>query len=63
MRKEASDDALARAAGGGDRDAFAALLARYYDRLFAFAFRLTGARAEAEDLEYYPPIPAHILSW
>ncbi|MDV7142864.1 RNA polymerase sigma factor [Tropicimonas sp. TH_r6] len=44
------DDALARAAGHGDRDAFAALLARHYDRLFAFAMRLTGARAEAEDL-------------
>ncbi len=38
------------AAAGGDRDAFAALLSRHYDRLFAFAFRLTGHRAEAEDL-------------
>ena len=44
------DDALARAAAGGDRNAFAALLHRHYDRLFAFAFRLTGVRAEAEDL-------------
>ncbi|WP_068115682.1 RNA polymerase sigma factor [Tropicimonas marinistellae] len=44
------DDALARAAAGGDRDAFAALLGRHYDRLFAFALRLTGHRAEAEDL-------------
>lgn len=38
------------AAAGGDRNAFSALLSRHYDRLFAFAFRLTGARAEAEDL-------------
>ncbi|MFV0361017.1 RNA polymerase sigma factor [Tropicimonas sp.] len=44
------DDTLAEAAACGDRDAFAALLSRHYDRLFAFAFRLTGVRAEAEDL-------------
>ncbi len=50
MRMTTDDDALARAAGSGDRDAFAALLARHYDRLFAFAMRLTGLRAEAEDL-------------
>lgn len=50
MRMETSDEALAQAAAGGDRDAFAALLARQYDRLFAFAFRLTGSRHEAEDL-------------
>lgn len=47
---DVSDEDLARAAGMGDREAFAGLLARHYDRLFAFAFRLTGARAEAEDL-------------
>ncbi|SIO16463.1 RNA polymerase sigma factor [Vannielia litorea] len=45
-----SDHSLALAAAGGDREAFASLLARHYDRLFAFAFRLTGVRAEAEDL-------------
>ena len=50
MRMTTDDQALARAAASGDRDAFAALLARHYDRLFAFAFRLTGQRAEAEDL-------------
>jgi len=38
------------AAAGGDREAFSALLSRQYDRLFAFAFRLTGSRHEAEDL-------------
>jgi len=45
-----SDEDLARAAADGDGAAFAALLARVYDRLFALAFRLTGNRAEAEDL-------------
>ncbi len=44
------DAALARAAAAGDREAFAALLARHYDRLFALAFRLTGTRDRAEDL-------------
>lgn len=44
------DTDLARAAAAGDRDAFAALLARHYDGLFRLAFRLTGSRAEAEDL-------------
>lgn len=46
----APDESLADAAASGDRDAFAALLARHYDRLFGLAFRLTGSRAEAEDL-------------
>ncbi len=44
------DEALANAAAGGDRDAFAALLDRHYDRIFGLCFRLTGTRAEAEDL-------------
>ncbi|WP_102109996.1 RNA polymerase sigma factor [Oceaniglobus roseus] len=45
-----SDEDLAAAAASGDRAAFAALLERRYDALFALCFRLTGARAEAEDL-------------
>ena len=45
-----SDETLAAAAANGDRDAFGALLARHYDRLFAFCFRLMGARDQAEDL-------------
>lgn len=47
---DTSDEALARAAAGGDALAFSALVARHYDRVFRLAFRLTGARAEAEDL-------------
>ena len=50
MRMEASDLDLARAAAEGDGAAFAALLDRHYDRLFGLCLRLTGARAEAEDL-------------
>ncbi len=45
-----SDEDLATAAAHGDQSAFGALLERHYDRLFAFAFRLTGHRPEAEDL-------------
>ncbi|WP_238368136.1 RNA polymerase sigma factor [Mesobacterium pallidum] len=47
---ECDDQDLARAAAGGDGAAFAALLGRHYDGLFRLAFRLTGSRAEAEDL-------------
>jgi len=50
MRMNTSDEDLALAAAGGDGQAFAALLSRVYDRLFALSFRLTGSRAEAEDL-------------
>ena len=44
------DRDLALAAASGDRAAFAALLARHYDRLFGLCFRLTGRRETAEDL-------------
>ena len=50
MRMTVSEDQLALAAAGGDRQAFCCLLDRCYDRLFGLAFRLTGSRAEAEDL-------------
>ena len=45
-----SDEELALAAAGGDAAAFSKLLERRYDSLFALCFRLTGSRAEAEDL-------------
>ncbi|MEJ6390674.1 RNA polymerase sigma factor [Gymnodinialimonas ulvae] len=47
---DVSDEDLALAAAGGDATAFELLLGRVYDRLFALCFRLTGSRAEAEDL-------------
>jgi RNA polymerase sigma factor (sigma-70 family) len=46
----ASDTTLARRAAAGDGAAFAALVERHYDRIFAFACRLAGDRTEAEDL-------------
>ena len=45
-----TDNALAQAAAAGDSAAFASLLERHYDKLFAFCFRITGSRSEAEDL-------------
>lgn len=49
---EDSDSALAAAASRGCRDAFAELLDRHYNRLFAFAWRLTGSQHEAEDVTH-----------
>lgn len=50
MRMTVTDEALALAAADGDGEAFSSLLHRHYDRVFRLAFRLTGMRAEAEDL-------------
>jgi len=50
MRMDVSDEILALSATNGDGAAFSTLLERHYDGLFRLAFRLTGARAEAEDL-------------
>ena len=47
---ETGDEALAQAAGQGDRAAFATLVNRHYDRLFRLCWRLTGSEATAEDL-------------
>ena len=38
------------AAIAGDRDAFAALLRRHYDRIHGLAWQLTGSRADADDI-------------
>lgn len=60
-----SDESLAAAAGRGDRAAFAALLERHYDRIFALCWRLTGDRAEAEDLtqDICASLPAKLRGW
>ncbi|RBW41906.1 RNA polymerase sigma factor [Loktanella sp. D2R18] len=65
MRMITSDEDLAAAAANGDGQAFASLLDRHYDRLFAFCFRLTGARAEAEDLtqDICAALPAKLASY
>ena len=65
MRMTTSDEDLADAAANGDGAAFASLLDRHYDRLFAFCFRLTGARTEAEDLtqDICAALPAKLGSY
>ena len=65
MRMKVSDEALARAAAGGDHEAFSSLIARHYDRVFGLAFRLTGRREEAEDLtqDICAAMPAKITAF
>jgi RNA polymerase sigma factor (sigma-70 family) len=65
MRMTTSDEDLAEAAATGDGAAFASLLDRHYDRLFAFCFRLTGSRADAEDLtqDICAALPAKLGSY
>lgn len=65
MRMQTPDEALAIAAANGDREAFAALLSRHYDMVFGLAFRLTGLRAEAEDLaqDICCALPAKLRSY
>ncbi len=65
MLMETDDETLARAAASGDRSAFALLLRRHYDRIFGLAFRLTGSRAEAQDLtqDICAALPAKLASW
>jgi len=46
----APDGLLAARAGNGDRAAFAALVERHYDFIHRIAYRLTGRRADAEDV-------------
>lgn len=62
---DVSSESLAQAAAGGDGEAFSALLARHYDALFRMAFRLTGSRAEAEDLtqDICAALPARLASF
>ena len=50
MERPIPDAELARNAAGGDRDSFAALVERHYGFIFRLAWRLTGQKADAEDL-------------
>lgn len=50
MEKPVSDAELARSAAGGDRDSFSALVERHYGFIFRLAWRLTGHKADAEDI-------------
>ncbi|WP_309663660.1 RNA polymerase sigma factor [Tabrizicola sp.] len=62
---ETPDEILATAAATGDRAAFAVLIGRHYDRVFGLSFRLTGNRAEAEDLaqDICAALPAKLRNW
>ena len=44
------DSSLVAAACAGDRNAFAALLERHYQRIFGLAWHMTGSRTDAEDI-------------
>ena len=65
MRMIVPDEELALAAAGGDRQAFSSLIDRHYDRMFGLCFRLTGNRAEAEDLcqDICTALPAKLQSF
>ena len=65
MLMETPDETLAFAAASGDRDAFAGLLARNYDRIFALSYRLIGSRADAQDLtqDICAALPAKLQNW
>lgn len=45
-----TDTSLIAAAASGDRDAFAELLDRHYDRIHGLAWQLTGSRTDADDI-------------
>jgi RNA polymerase sigma-70 factor (ECF subfamily) len=45
-----TDSSLIASATAGDREAFAALLDRHYDRIHGLAWQLTGSRADADDI-------------
>lgn len=65
MLMKTDDDTLALAAAGGDSAAFTTLIERRYDSLFRLCFRLTGSRAEAEDLtqDICAALPAKLRSF
>ena len=65
MLMETPDETLATAAAQGDRTAFGVLVSRHYDRVFGLAFRLTGNRAEAQDLtqDICAALPGKLRLW
>lgn len=65
MLMDTPDEILAKAAAAGDRAAFAALVTRHYDRVHGLCWRLTGSKADAEDLtqEICASLPARLTSW
>ena len=59
------DDTLARQAAAGDRDAFAALLERHYERIYRVGARVLGDADEAADLaqDVCIGLPARLSSY
>ena len=62
---ERTDDALVRRAAAGDREAFAELLNRHYDRIYRVAVRVLGDAEEAADLaqDVCVGLPAKLATW
>ena len=62
---ENTDGTLARRAAAGDRDAFAALLERHYDRIYRVGARVLGDAEEAADLaqDVCVSLPAKLVSF
>lgn len=65
MLMDTPDETLATAAAAGDRDAFAVLVGRHYDRVRGLAWRLTGSAVEADDLaqDICAALPAKLQGW
>ena len=67
MAERWNDDeaVLARRAAAGDRDAFAALVERHYDRIFRVGARILGDGDEAADLaqDVCAGLAAKLPSW
>lgn len=65
MLMDTPDETLATAAASGDRAAFAALVARHYDRVYGFAYRLCGNQADAQDMaqDICAALPAKLRGW
>jgi RNA polymerase sigma-70 factor (ECF subfamily) len=59
------DEIWATAAANGECAACAALMQRHYDRVLGLACRLTGTRAEAQDLalDICAALPARLHHW
>lgn len=50
MKHETPDEALIRAFGSGDEEAFSVLFLRYRDRVLSYAWRMTGRREDADEI-------------
>ena len=65
MLMDTPDETLAQAVRSGDRAALGVLIGRHYDRVFGLAWRLTGSRADAQDLaqDVCAALPVKLTAW